>query len=186
MIGGGDMDKKQQRRIALAARRALTVQERSRYSLLICGRLAELLSGLAGRPLLSYLAEPDEPDISALTGFPTAYPVCRPGGLMNAYIPAPEDPLAPGYWGIPAPDPARGRLVPPEALAVVLAPCAAFDEKCRRLGRGGGYYDRYLAGCRNALVIAVAFEAQRLPELVTEPHDRPVDMVVTESAVYRP
>lgn len=180
------MTKTEQRAMALAARRALTPQTRRQFSLAVCDRLTLLLMERRGAAVLSYLALEDEVDLAPLGGFRTAYPVCRRGREMEAYIPAADDPLAPAMLGVRQPDPARGAYVDPAELSVVLAPCVAFDEKCRRLGHGGGYYDRYLRRCPNALVIAVAFEAQRLDRIVTDEWDVPADMVVTEAGLYLP
>ena len=60
-----------------------------------------------------------------------------------------------------------------------------FDEACRRLGMGGGFYDRYLPKCVNAGIVAVAFECQKAKEVPAEAWDKPVDAVFTEDAVYR-
>lgn len=66
---------------------------------------------------------------------------------------------------------------------VILAPCVGYSEAGRRLGYGGGYFDRYLATCGNAkpLVIGVAYEALIVPESVFETHDAVLDLIVTES-----
>ena len=73
----------------------------------------------------------------------------------------------------------------PEQLDLVLVPCTAFDAACRRVGMGKGYYDRYLPGCRNAVALGVAFEAQRVPEAAADEQDWQLDGFVTERKVYR-
>lgn len=178
--------KADQREQALRARRALSPGERRRRSVTICERLQRLLWEKRGGILLSYLATEDEADLSYLRGFTLAYPVCEKGGRMEAVIPGAEDPLAPGLLGVRSPDPDRGRVVEPAELTAILAPCVGFDESCRRLGHGGGYYDRYAARCPDALLICAAFEAQKLGRVLTEDHDIPADIVVTEAGVYRP
>ena len=70
-------------------------------------------------------------------------------------------------------------------LDAVLVPCAAFDGDGNRLGRGGGYYDRYLARCPQAAAILTAFEAQRLPRVPREAHDLRFSLLVTEAGVFR-
>jgi 5-formyltetrahydrofolate cyclo-ligase len=94
--------------------------------------------------------------------------------------------LVPGVWGIREPSPER---CPPATLQdadVLLAPGVAFSSRCERLGYGGGFYDKLLAG-RGAhpLVIAAAFDVQIVDLLPTGPDDVPVDLVITESATYR-
>jgi 5-formyltetrahydrofolate cyclo-ligase len=81
---------------------------------------------------------------------------------------------------------AASELVAPEEIDLVLVPCVAFDKNRNRLGHGAGYYDRYLPLCTRAKCIAVAFEAQRLPRVVTDAHDRRMDAVVTEKKIYLP
>jgi len=87
-------------------------------------------------------------------------------------------------------EPSKGRSLPLEELrdgsSVIVVPGLGFDERCRRLGRGGGHYDRLLAMARAAgpvLALAVAFELQIVPEVPTERHDETVDRVVTEERV---
>ena len=67
-------------------------------------------------------------------------------------------------------------------------PGLAFDEQGRRLGRGGGYYDKFIAQCKERakqrgweppLLVALAFKAQIFPEVPCDPHDEPVDVLIT-------
>lgn len=80
-----------------------------------------------------------------------------------------------------------GALLPADAPEVVpellIIPCVGFDARRYRLGYGGGYYDRTLAGGRFASW-GVAYECARLDALAAEAHDRPLDLIVTEAALY--
>ena len=100
----------------------------------------------------------------------------------------PGDPAEPGSFGIP--EPRSGRTVPLTRHDVVLAPLVAFDAEGQRLGQGGGFYDRALAGPGDAkpLVIGVAHAFQRVEQIPVEPWDVPLDAVVTEDEVveFRP
>lgn len=72
---------------------------------------------------------------------------------------------------------------------LLIVPLAAFDPAGGRCGYGKGFYDRAIARLadRGALLaIGVAFDAQRMEHVPMEPHDRALDMIVTESAVHRP
>lgn len=60
-----------------------------------------------------------------------------------------------------------------------------FTENGVRLGKGGGYYDRYLETHPGHKTIALAYEFQILHELPAEPYDKSVDMIVTEKRVIR-
>ncbi|GGC36460.1 hypothetical protein GCM10011504_13530 [Siccirubricoccus deserti] len=89
--------------------------------------------------------------------------------------------MAPGAWNIPAP--AEGGPALPAALVV---PLLGFDEQGYRLGYGGGYYDRTLAVWpERPLAIGVGHELARLETIQPQPHDIPMDMIVTEQRVIR-
>ncbi|TDH59943.1 5-formyltetrahydrofolate cyclo-ligase [Dankookia rubra] len=90
--------------------------------------------------------------------------------------------MRPGVWNIPVPD--EGDWVRPEAL---LVPLLGFDPQGYRLGYGGGYYDRTLAAARPTppLAIGVGFEVGRLETIHPQPHDVPMDLIVTERRVFR-
>jgi 5-formyltetrahydrofolate cyclo-ligase len=94
--------------------------------------------------------------------------------------------LAPGTWGIREPEPDRCPRADAGGVGFALIPGVAFDRRARRLGYGGGYYDRLLAGGlpEGTPLVSGAFEVQILDEVPTDPHDAPVDVVVTEKEVY--
>ncbi len=85
-------------------------------------------------------------------------------------------------YGIPTP--ACGDFLTPEAL---LLPVNGFDAAGYRIGYGGGYFDRTLASLSpRPLVLGVGFELARLEAIAPEPHDQPLDAVVTEAGIFRP
>ena len=129
-------------------------------------------------------ANPAAIDAAALRlGKAVAYPLCLEEGHMEAALPEAADALAPGRYGIPAPIPGRCRLLAPEDVDLALVPCAAFDAFCRRVGMGAGYYDRYLARC-GAFSVALAYEAQRVPQAAAQEHDVLLCAVASESGLY--
>ncbi|MCK0471517.1 5-formyltetrahydrofolate cyclo-ligase [Halalkalibacter sp. APA_J-10(15)] len=67
-----------------------------------------------------------------------------------------------------------------EDIDLIVVPGVAFDRNGFRIGYGGGFYDRYLTNYEGQTV-ALATDVQIQPELPVEPHDRPVDYVITES-----
>lgn len=84
----------------------------------------------------------------------------------------PDRDLRPGALGIPEPA-STSTEVDPEAIAWVLAPGLAFDPRGYRLGRGGGYYDKLLAGLPPEVPRwALALEPQWVEDLPVEPHDQ--------------
>jgi 5-formyltetrahydrofolate cyclo-ligase len=75
-------------------------------------------------------------------------------------------------------------LAPRAAPDVVLMPLLGFDSVGTRLGYGGGYYDRTLAVLpKKPMLVGLAFAAQELPHIPREPHDVPLDAIVTENGV---
>ncbi len=83
-----------------------------------------------------------------------------------------------GHFGIR--EPISSTPYPTNQIDLMIVPGVAFDRKGNRLGRGGGYYDRLLEGFSGASV-AVAFDFQILPKIPADPHDKPVDFLVTET-----
>lgn len=89
--------------------------------------------------------------------------------------------LAKGPLGIPYP--VGSREVAPRA---VLLPMNGWDAQGHRLGYGGGFFDRTLAGLKEKpLVIGVSYELARMQTIQPQPWDMPMDYVVTERGVYR-
>ena len=73
---------------------------------------------------------------------------------------------------------------------VILAPMLAFDSAGRRLGYGGGFYDRTLAALRGAghhlSVIGVAYDDQKLDKIPVGPYDMPLDAVLSPTGLFAP
>ncbi len=186
------MEKQTQRTLALAARKVMTPAERATASAQICRRLAALPEVQGARTVFSYLASPEEADLSDLhewlssRGCRVAFPLTEPGGIMQAWAPKAPWRFERGLLGIRSPVRADAVLVEPGQLDLVLVPCVAFDAHCRRLGHGGGYYDRFLPQCPGAMCIGAAFESQRLAEIVCDRLDIPMHAFVTEGKIYRP
>lgn len=93
---------------------------------------------------------------------------------------APDSAMATDRYGIPYP--AEGEPVVPELL---LIPCNGFDARGYRLGYGAGHYDRTLAALDpTPLAVGVAIEDGRLDDLQPQPHDLPMDWIVTEAGAF--
>lgn len=75
-----------------------------------------------------------------------------------------------------------GRAAEPSEVELAIVPGVAFTRAGGRLGRGGGHYDRFLPSLA-CPVWAVAFDAQMVPVLELEPHDRRVDRVWSAAAI---
>ena len=83
-------------------------------------------------------------------------------------------------FGFDQPQPQFIREMPPERIDLILVPGLAFDQQGRRLGRGGGYYDRFLANLpAHTPRIGLAFDFQILTSLPFLPHDISVTKVIS-------
>ena len=97
---------------------------------------------------------------------------------------SPGDALEAGAFGVKAPA-ARAAVLKP---SLVLVPLLAFDDAGRRLGYGGGFYDRTLAALRKdgpVVAVGLAFEAQRVRRVPTDALDQRLDYVVTDASSFR-
>ena len=91
-----------------------------------------------------------------------------------------------GVDSLGMPLPSAQKPVAPDSLDAVLVPAAAVDRAGNRLGWGKGYYDRFLDTLDDStLVIAVVFDSDVVDDVPTEPHDKTVDLIVTEADIYR-
>jgi 5-formyltetrahydrofolate cyclo-ligase len=118
-------------------------------------------------------------------GVPLALPVVEGKGrplVFRAWTPG--DAMDKGVWDIPQPNPERP-LVEPDIL---LVPLLAFDAQGRRLGYGGGFYDRTLAGLRArkpVVAVGLAYDEQRIDEVPHLDYDQRLDWVLTPSGPMR-
>lgn len=92
--------------------------------------------------------------------------------------------LVPARFGLLEPDPNSFRPADPAEADVIIVPGVAFDRECRRVGFGGGYYD-WLLSRTHAAAIALGYEGQLMDKVPADSTDMPVDVLVTESRVYR-
>ena len=104
--------------------------------------------------------------------------------MIPLLINDPEKDLAPGYYNIPEPDPQRALRVEPGEIDAAVIPGSVFDTNGGRLGYGGGYYDRFLVNdAPQAKRIGFAFELQLVDKVPLEPHDQPLDILITEKRI---
>ena len=93
--------------------------------------------------------------------------------------------LVSGKFGIMQPSDLSKELLP----EIILTPCLAFDENGFRLGYGGGYYDKtfsYLKKIKHKFIsIAVAFDDQKIDELIHDEYDQKIDYILTEKKLYK-
>lgn len=183
--------RQEMRRRAIAAREALGAAERQHLTVQLCAQLSPLLSRLAPRSIGFCWPYRGEPDLVAFVGEWLAQGRERLAALP--VVLAVDAPLMFALWrpGIALMDDAFGIPVPAQREAVdpdlVLVPLNAFDDAGYRLGYGGGFFDRTLAARHPApLAVGVGFELGRVASIRPEPHDLPLDWIVTESGTFGP
>jgi 5,10-methenyltetrahydrofolate synthetase len=180
--------RKAERQRLIAARLAFSAEERKQWSQAIADGVIAQAGGFKGRIVSFYWPFRGEPDLRPLIdhvlaeGGTAALPVVVEKGRPLVFRSwRPGEALEPGVWKIPVPK--DGRVVTPD---IVLAPVVGFDGDCFRLGYGGGFFDRTLAGMSaKPWVIGVGYDCQRIATIFAQPHDVPMDAVVTESGTVR-
>ena len=76
--------------------------------------------------------------------------------------------------------------IPDTKFDVIIVPMLGFDPKTlHRIGYGGGYYDKFLATQAWAQKIGVCFEQGKLVQIPAEPHDTPLNIIVTDQETYK-
>lgn len=136
------------------------------------------------KTVMGYMAISPEPGLGPVleacieTGKRLALPRCEADGTMTARIVTALEELRKGAFGILEP-PETLPVAAPEELELVLVPGMAFSTGGARLGRGKGYYDRFLTAVRGKTV-GICYDGVLLETLPTERHDRFVDAVVTD------
>jgi 5-formyltetrahydrofolate cyclo-ligase len=164
--------------------------ERGKKSRAIAAAIA-MHPRVAAHPRLALFSPlPTEPDVEELwqgKPGPFCYPRMAPGGIEFVDVEKIED-LAISGWHphIREHSLANAPVVMPVEIGIILVPGLAFTRKGDRLGRGGGFYDRYLAQLPSTTFkLGVCFAMQLVPTLPTEPHDQCMDAVVTENGFLR-
>ena len=174
------------RSAARAAAAGLSGSDRAGASARVRERLGELLP--AEGVVLFYLADGGEPDLDPLleawiASGRAAAPRCdwEAGTFEPVRVVSAAD-LEVRRFGVR--EPRAGEVVGVDELAAALVPGVAFDPGGRRLGRGGGFYDRFLAGLpAGARRVGVCFARQVVERVPAAAHDERVGAVVTEDRV---
>jgi len=179
------------RRTLSEARRSISVperQERSRRIAVFCRDIAGFSSAEVVCSYVNFREEVETTEfIAALLqeGRRVAVPVHLHGSaqpLVFAEIFALSE-MVRNHFGILQPPLDSARLLRTAAIPLFLVPGLAFDPAGRRLGYGLGCYDRAFADAPDALKVGLAFELQMLESVPADPHDVPMDFVVTEERV---
>lgn len=164
---------------------ALPANVRAAQTAAIASELDQIVPTTPGTIVSVYWPIKAEPDLrpwmhaASERGLCVALPVALALGqalVFREWRPGAE--MTRGLWNIPYP--ADGALVAP---TVVLAPLLGFDGDCFRLGYGGGFFDRTLAALDpKPLTIGVGYATGALRTIHPQPHDIPMDWIVTGTA----
>ena len=136
--------------------------------------------------ILAYAAIFPEPDLQVILqeildqGKTLLLPRCEDAENMTARVIRDLAELVPGAFSIPEPD-SGAQIMEPEKIDLILVPGMAFDPYGGRLGKGKGYYDRFLTGLQ---VKTMGICGALLPRIPMEEHDLRMDAVVTAKEVY--
>jgi 5-formyltetrahydrofolate cyclo-ligase len=127
---------------------------------------------------LSFGSEPETDtfiELAQAEGIEIACPrIDADGSMVMAVL---ESETMPSELGFREP---TGKVVEPKDLELIVIPALAIDFQGQRLGRGAGYFDRYLEQYKGPTV-GLVYDAEFLPEIPSETHDLPVSLVVTQS-----
>jgi 5-formyltetrahydrofolate cyclo-ligase len=170
-------------------------EDKDGLSRTICERLVSLPEYVRARTVMYYVDVRSE--VRTRHYLPTALghdkrivvPYCVEGELELFHLTTTAE-LAVGMYKILEPLPELRSLPPKRVgaadLDLIVVPGVAFDRDGGRMGHGFGYYDKLLRHARpDAPLVALAFECQLFPQIPMQAHDIFMDLVVTESAVYR-
>lgn len=181
--------KRRIRREVLAARDALPDAHRDAVGARIVDRFLELPEVEAATTVMLYWSFGSEVPTGRLIqrlherGVAVALPRVEGSDLVPVPF-APGDATGPTSFG--AREPAGGLTIARDRLDVVAVPGVAFDRAGRRIGYGGGYYDRLLP-TTSAVAVALAFDVQVLDDdLPAGRTDVAVDVILTGSETIRP
>lgn len=143
-----------------------------------------------GEKVFIYISFEDETETRGITeellrrGVLVYVPLCHGKGEMDAVQITSISELSAGMYGIPEP-PRSALKISPSGLSLIVVPGVAFGKDRSRLGRGAGYYDRFIEKAENAKTVALCREINLYETVPCEAHDRSVDVIITEDRMIR-
>ncbi|MGE0847402.1 MAG: 5-formyltetrahydrofolate cyclo-ligase [Flavobacteriaceae bacterium] len=176
--------RKSERERLIAERLAIAPAERRAMSERIAAGIEREIGDVRDRTVSIYWPFRGEPDLRAFAGRVNerggriALPiVVRAGAPLMFRLWKQGDPLEKGVWNIPIPAADAPEAVPD----VVIAPVVGFDPRRYRLGYGGGFFDRTLAGLGGKpLTVGIGFSQQAIETFRPHEHEIPMNLIVTE------
>lgn len=178
------MQEEQKKRIRQAVRekyKMTDADQRNSWSAHLCELLSHHKAILDAQVILAFHPLTDEPDIMPLVerlvekGKTIVMPAVIGEGIMEARRFTATDKMNKGALGTIHPD---GECIDGECIDVAIVPGQAFTLDGKRMGRGKGYYDRYLSSHANIYKIGVCFPYQLTDFIPTADHDVSMHEVV--------
>ena len=172
--------KKKIRQKIVQKRKSMSCEEWKRKSDIICNKIMENYKYKESRSVFCYASVGHEVCLTKLiqdalqSGKQVAMPKVE-GENIRFYLIDSMDEMLPGAFGILEPDTAR--LAKQGELVIV--PGVAFSITGERLGYGGGFYDRFLSE-NDIYSIGAAYDFQMVDTLPTEPHDKKINLIITD------
>ena len=181
--------KKELRKNIRAAERSLSMEFRKQSDAAVIRNVLSLEEYKNARTVFLFAGYGSEINTDALTldalqsGKRVAMPLCTGKGIMEAREIRSLSDLSPGSYGIPEPGP-DSPVIPFSEVDFTLVPCYSCDRSGRRLGKGGGFYDRFLENYTGSSAIIVR-ECLMNYDIPMEGHDATVLPAVTDHHIYR-
>lgn len=108
-------------------------------------------------------------------------PYCPKKNIMKASQ-IKEIELVKGSYGVYEP---KNKIGNKETIDLIIVPGVGFDNSGNRIGFGKGYYDKFLSHNPNSKIIGLAFDELLVDSIPTEPHDKKVDIIITDKKIVR-
>jgi 5-formyltetrahydrofolate cyclo-ligase len=179
-----NMEKKALRKEIIEQTDALPAEYLAKSDKGVFENIVSMPEFISAGTIFTYYSLGWEPDTVKLieyalqAGKTVTLPVCFKGGIMEARAIGGLSEISESWYHLLEPL-SSTKVIPPDALDFIVVPALAFDHDGYRLGRGGGYYDRFLFKTK-AYTAGVTRERLIRDVLPREPHDIPVQYVVTE------
>lgn len=175
------MEKNEIRRKIRAMKSMLLETEKQEAADLVFAQLERTAAFMMAKHILMYHSLPDELSTHSFLkkwSEEKKFYLPRVNGVNLDILPYEESRLELGAFHIE--EPSGNDTVSADEIELVVVPAVAYDRRGNRLGRGKGFYDRLLGSTR-ATKIGVAYEFQIVDEIPTEPHDVPMDIIISPS-----
>jgi 5-formyltetrahydrofolate cyclo-ligase len=165
----------------IARRRGLSPEDRTAAGRQLRDAVLELPEMQMAGTVAAYASVGTEPDTRGLLfalwkrGTYVLLPVLQPDGELDWASYEGPDSLAPGPRGLLEPVEPRRGVIAITSADLIIVPAVAVDRAGRRLGRGGGSYDRALARVGEAIqTVALLYDGELVTRVPAGPHDQPV------------